>query len=328
MSHDAVLGIDVAKDAFVAALLLGECKLSGDFPNSKEGYLRLGRWLGKHKAKTCHVCLEATGRYWEELALSLHEQGHKVSVVNPARIASYAKSQLARNKTDALDAELIARFCQREEPPAWTPPTPEMRELQAMARHRQALVANRTQEHNRLSSSPPSLPVRTLIEGHLQFLEAQITELERQIGQHIDNYSTLSRERELITSIPGYGDASAAKLIAENISAFKSARAVAAQSGLTPRLRQSGSSLHSKGSICRTGSDRLRSSLYFCALTAMRHNPLISRFAQRLRERGKPKMVVVVACMRKLLCLAWGVLKSGVPFDPNYAQHRQAASCT
>lgn len=327
MSHDAVLGIDVAKDTFVVALLLGERKLSGEFANSQEGFLRLGRWLEKHKAKACHVCLEATGRYWEDLALTLHEQGQTVSVVNPARIASYAKSQLCRNKTDALDAELIARFCQREEPPAWTPPAPEVRQLQAMTRHLQALIANRTQEQNRLSSLPPSLAVKMLIEGHLQFLEAQISELERQIAEHIDNHPSLRRERELLTSIPGFGKATAARLVAENISAFRSARSLSAQGGLTPRIRQSGSSLHSRGSICRTGSDRLRSSLYFCALTAMRHNPIIARFAQRLRERGKPKMVIVAACMRKLLCLAWGVLRSGVPFDPNYAPHRLPETC-
>jgi len=97
---------------------------------------------------------------------------------------------------------------------------------------------------------------------------------------------------------------------------------VAAQAGLTPRQRQSGTSVHGKPRLSKQGASQLRKTLYFPAIVAMRHNPIIRAFAQRLAERGKAKMAIVCACMRKLLHLVYGVLKTGLPFDPNYTAAR------
>src|ERR1700752_3080735 len=145
-----ILGIDIAKDTFAVALLYDTHCHQASFPNSLSGMQKLLTWLKGRKVTQVHACMEATGSYGEALALFLYQVGHTVSVVNPARIAAYAKSQLARNKTDAVDAQVIARFCLKEEPRAWTPPTPEVRELRALVRHLTDLQTMRHAEANRL----------------------------------------------------------------------------------------------------------------------------------------------------------------------------------
>ena len=138
-----VLGIDVAKDTVAAALLTDAQTYQATFPNTTEGAAKLVSWLQKRRVGQVHACLEATGTYGEELALALHTAGHRVSIVNPSRIAAYAKRQLARHKTDAVDALLIVRCCLKEQPALWSPPRPAVRELRGMVRHVEALQAMR-----------------------------------------------------------------------------------------------------------------------------------------------------------------------------------------
>ncbi len=134
------LGIDIAKDTFDVALVKDQNKpRHRQFANTAAGHRQLLSWLSDHQVATVHACLEATGTYGEALALFLFEAGHRVSLVNPARIHALAKSQLSRTKTDKADAQLIARFCQSQEPCPWTPPPAEVRQLQALVRRLAAL---------------------------------------------------------------------------------------------------------------------------------------------------------------------------------------------
>ena len=133
-THPASLGIDVAKAKFDAALLCEGKLVQRTFPMDPAGFVALDRWIREQGVEQIHACLEATGEYGAALALFLYEAGHQVSIVNPARIAAYAKSRLARTKTDKSDAALIAHFCAREQPPLWTPPSAEVQELQALVR--------------------------------------------------------------------------------------------------------------------------------------------------------------------------------------------------
>src|SRR5690606_16843169 len=145
-----VLGIDIGKDQLVVALLCPPQPLeTASFDNPPQGFQRLRRFLDKRKLKTLHACMEATGRSYESLADFLHAQGYAVSVVNPARIKAYAQSQMSRNKTDQLDAALIADFCRTQQPPLWTPPPPTWRELQALVRHLEDLQADYQRTRNR-----------------------------------------------------------------------------------------------------------------------------------------------------------------------------------
>jgi transposase len=184
MTH-AVLGVDIAKDTFAVALLNDNRLEQATFPNTSEGATKLLSWLRKRKLIHVPACMEATGTYGEALALALYEAGHIVSVVNPARIAAYAKSQLSRNKTDAVDAQLIARFCLKEEPVPWTPPAPEVRELRGLVRHLEAMGAMRQAEANRLQAGSHPQAVQQALEGHLAFLAQQLTDLHAQITDHL-----------------------------------------------------------------------------------------------------------------------------------------------
>jgi len=323
------LGIDIAKNSFDVALIKDERKPRHKvFANTATGHQQLLTWLKDHLqdhgTQPVHACLEATGTLGEALALTLVEAGHTVSLVNPAQIKAFGQSQLSRTKTDKADAHLIARFCQMYRPPAWTPPAPEVRELQALVRRLEALQEMRQMEDNRLQGLPVGAATRavaTSLEEHLAHLDAQITKTRQQITDHLEGNPTLKQQKELLVSIPGIGDATAAALLSElvNLSRFGNASQVAAFAGLVPRIRQSGSSVRSRPCLSKVGSARLRRALYFPAMVALRFNAPIKALGKRLSAKGKSKMLILGAAMRKLLHLVYGILKSGKPFDPNFS---------
>jgi transposase len=317
------LGLDVAKLKFNACIIRAGSKLRHKvFPNNPQGFAQLSDWLKKQEVKQVHACMEATGTYGDSLATYLHEQEHLVSVVNPVAIKAYAQSHLSRTKTDRVDAALIAGFCGERRPPAWHPPEREVQELQALVRRLEALIEMRTAEENRRSSGISVGAVRESVEQMLAYLAEQIKRTEALIRDHIDSHPGLRRQRALLDSIPGIGETTAAALLAEvpDILQYKSARQVAAFAGLVPRERQSGSSVRGRVRLSKIGNARLRKALYFPAVTALRCSPFFQQWAEGLRQRGKSKMAVIGAAMRKLVHLAYGVLKTGRPFDPEWAK--------
>jgi transposase len=322
------LGIDISKATFDVTLLAREQERHAVFDNAPEGFATLNDWLTRQGVEQVHACLEATGRYGDGLALFLHEAGHEVSVVNPMRIKKYAESQLRRNKTDKADAAIIADFGQTQPTHRWEPPEPVYRELQALVRHRQAVQAIRQQEQNRLHSDIPSQAVQQVIQQHLAFLDDQLADLAQQIADFIDQHPSLRQQRDLLVSIPGIGETTAARLLAEiqDVNRFESAKQLAAYTGLTPSRHESGSSVRGRSSLSKTGRVAFRQALFFPAVNARRWNPLIRTFCLRLEERGKCPMVIICAVMRKLVHLAYGVLKHQQPFDPNYLVHSHATA--
>jgi transposase len=317
------LGLDISKLKFNACLLREGGKLRHKvFPNTEAGFSQLADWLEKQGAARVHACMEATGTYGDSLATYLHERGYTVSQVNPAAIKAYARSHLSRTKTDRVDAALIAGFCSERRPPEWHPPAPELRELQALVRRLESLIEMRVAEENRLSSGVMVEAVRRSVEEHVTYLNEQIRCTEELIRRHVDSHPTLKQQSALLDSIPGVGEATAAVLLAEvpEIKEYASARQVAAFAGLVPRERQSGSSVRGRVRLSKIGNARLRKALYFPAVTALRCSPFFQRWAEGLRQRGKSKMSVIGAVMRKLVHLAYGVLKTGKPFDPDWAQ--------
>ncbi|MET0650419.1 MAG: transposase [Pyrinomonadaceae bacterium] len=138
------------------------------------------------------------------------------------------------------------------------------------------------------------------------------------IRSHIDSHPGLREQRDLLLTIPGIGETTAAKLLAEimDVKLYESARQLAAFAGLAPRLHESGSSVRKMAKLSKVGAPRLRKALYFPAISAIKHNPYIKDLGERLRKRGKCPMQVIGAAMRKLIHIAYGVLKSGRPFDP------------
>lgn len=326
MSCSTVLGIDIAKDKFDVVLLsAAQVIAKGQFTNSQPGIKALHAWLKKHGVSSVWACLEATGRYGDKLALALHENGHQVSIVNPAQIKRYAESKLRRNKTDRLDAVLIADFCETQKPNLWTPPPLEKRQLQEMVRRLNSLIVERTREQNRQQSGLESQTVLASIETHLDFLNSQIDGLENEIQVHIEQHPTLKEDHDLLNSIKGIGPNTASRILGElpDIAYFKSADAVVAYAGLSVQHVHSGSSVKKKPRLSKIGNAHLRTTLYFPAISAIRYNPIIRALAERLRAKGKLPMEIIGAAMRKLLRLAYGVLKTRQRFDPNFIANQQ-----
>lgn len=310
------LGLDVSKAKVDCALLLNNKVKSKVVQNTPEGFNALMQWLVKNGADHVHVCCEATGTYSDAIALFLHEQGYVVSLVNPAQIAAYAQSQLSRAKTDALDARLIARYCEREQPATWTPPPAEERLLLVLLRDLQDLQVMRQAESNRLETAHPG--VRERIERHLEFLAREIEQLRKRIEQHIDHHDNLRGRRDLLDSVPGLGEHTIPWLIAYlgDGQRFDGAKRAVAFFGLCPKPRQSGSSVRGKARIAKTGHADLRRALYMPAMVAYSRCAAFAPFVQRLKAAGKPPKVIIVALMRKLVTIAQAILKSGKPFDP------------
>ena len=317
---DAMLGIDIAKASLHAVLLHDGSEHSRSFPNNAKGFTQIAHWLRNRKVTHVHACLESTGAYGEAVAIALHDAGHTVSIVNPARIKGFAQSELARNKTDALDAGVIARFCKAMAPVPWTPPAPEIRALQALTRRLSSLIDARAQELNRADAPGVVDPVAASIRAHIEHLDGQIRELEIQIADHIDQHPSLREQHDLLASIPGFGTKTSARFIGElpDVTRFDSAKQLSAFIGLSPQRCESGSSVRGRTRLSKRGNARLRKWLYFPAIAAMWFNPILRRFAERLHAAGKNKMVIVGAVMRKLVHLAYGVLKSRRPFNPNF----------
>ncbi len=312
---DAVLGIDVGKADFHCALLIDGRSRSNSFPNSKSGFGRLAAWLQNRNVEKVHACLESTGGWSEELGAYLHERGHAVSIVNPTAIKGFGQSELSRTKTDKADAALIARYCTAMKPRLWEPPSPSQRRLQRLGRRRVALIEMRVQEENRLQG-PGVEEVRASIEATIAFLNRQIDEIDTEVAGTINQDPTLRAKREILESIPGIGERVAATLLGElpNLTEFRNSKAVAAFVGLCPREFRSGTSVAASW-VSKSGNAHVRRVLYMPAITAMRCNPVLVAFAGRLRANGKRTKQIIVAVMRRLLVLAYGVLKSGRPFE-------------
>jgi transposase len=313
-----VLGIDVGKE-YIDCELLGENRAAKRVPNSVRGFEQLNSWLRNRKAHKVHACMEATGGWSEELGYFLQERGHVVSIVNPMQIRAFGQSELSRPKTDRADAALIARFCLALKPTLWEPPTPAERRLRQLVRRRRALIEMRTQEINRLDA-PGTEAVEASIRKLIGTLDEEIDGLEAEIKRTIDDDDDLKGKRDLIESIDGIGPVTSSTLLAEtpHIEKFESAKALAAFAGVCPQLRQSGKSAP-RSRTTKIGNRAIRQALYMAALAALRSNPLIQSFGDRLRERGKKPMEIIVAAMRKLLVLVFGVLKTRHPFDPQWA---------
>jgi transposase len=318
---EPVLGIDIAKQKFDAALLIGGKLKHKTCKNSTDGFETLSHWLRKQGVDRLHACLEATGSYGDELALYLHNAGHTVSIVNPARIKGFAQSELLRTKNDKMDAGLIARFCLAMHPEPWEPPAPEIRALQALVRRVDALIGMRTQEMNRLGTAP--VTVEPSIREHIAYLNEQIEKIKQQIAGHIDGIPELKSKKDLLYSIPGIGPATIAAILAE-INIFDrcdEVRKVVAFIGLAPRETVSGTSIKGKPRLCKIGHARLRKALYMPAVVSIRYNPVITVFYRQLKNKGKNGKLIVCAIMRKLVHIIFGILKSGKPFDPNFTPH-------
>ena len=311
-----ILGVDISKSTFDIALLNDNKVKTKKFSNTSKGFSELKHWLKNKGIDTAHACMEATGGYEAKLAEYLYDNNFKVSVVNPARVKGFSMSKLSRVKTDKADSELIAYFCQAMQPDLWQPTPKHIQELQQWVRRLDSLIANKNQENNRLDGASEAIAAN--IRTHIGFLDKQIKEVEELISNHIKGHKDLNDKSKLLDSIPGIGEKTIGVILAFlSVENFNSVKQITAFVGLNPKPRQSGSSVLGIGRISKTGDADLRKAFYMPAIVSLRFNPIIKDFAERLIGSGKAKMVVVIAAMRKLLHIIYGVLKNETPFNEN-----------
>lgn len=312
------LGIDVSKAKLDCALRLANGKLRHKvLANSRDGFEALRAWLSHQGVEQCHVCMEATGVYWEAVAEFLAGiEDCTVSVVNPAQIKAFGASRMVRTKTDKVDAKLIAAFCLERAPAPWLAPSPGEQTLRAMVLRLDALQSMRTQESNRLEVAREA--VKAGIGNHIAWLDAEIKTLAALIRDHMHGDPDLKDKQELLDSIPGLGERTIAILLSfyANLARFDNARQASAFAGLDPRQHESGSSVKGRPRMSKVGHSFLRKALYMPAMVALYKTAWGKRFRERLAAAGKPPKLIIGAMMRKLVHVAFGVLKSGKTFDP------------
>ena len=316
-----VVGIDVSKKKLdICALFDGKTKKK-IVDNSVSGFKSLHNWISKNNINDPHFCMESTGCYSEGVAEFFHKLGFKVSVVNPLQIKAFRNSKLIRQKTDSVDAQVIAEFCFQNNPAPWTPRSPEQKELHNMNVRISALKAELNRSSNALENKNLSKVILKSINDEIKFLKKQIALLEDEAQKIINSNQNLKEQFDRITEIKGVGEKLALTIIADmpDVSNFQKSGQFSAFAGVSPAHFQSGSSVRGKSHISRLGSKSIRKVLYMSALVVKNNNPHFQTFVRKLQKKGKAPKVIIVAIMRKLMCILFGMLKNSSDFDPKLA---------
>lgn len=321
----SVIGIDVSKHKIDVAWLRDpvqrKVKTRG-FSNDPAGFAALLEWARHHTGATAqqlHFIVEATGVYHEALAYALHDAGARVSVVNPAQVRRYAESFGRRSKTDKKDSVILAWYGTTQHPRLWEPEPDAVRILKALVARLEAVENDIQRESNRLEKAQVSdvtPQVARSIQSMLSHLEDEKQRLLKEIDQHLDQHPNLKNDHALLQSIPGVGPVLGRYMtVMLRSRSFESAAQAGAYVGLAPLHNQSGLSVRGQSSIGKNGNSNLRAKLYMATVVAIQHNPVIRTFYQQLLKNGKAKKVALVAAMRKLVHICYGVLKHQQPFQ-------------
>lgn len=324
------VGIDVSKKKF-DTLWLRQTQpqkvKTRVFQNKRDQEKAVVQWLLKQTGANpseIHVVLEATCVYHESLTYALHEAGMQVYVANPARTRDFAKSEGFLSKTDKLDSLCLALYAKEkhERLHQWQPEAPEIRQLRALSARLEALEKDQQREENRLEKAEfnqSSDRVIASIKDMIAALKEEIRKLKQDIDDHIDGHPLLKKGRALLDSIKGVGDVMSRELLSLIHSRrFQSAKQCAAFVGLTPMHNESGDS-RKPARIRKAGRSNVRGKLYMAAVTACTYNPDIRALRRRMEAKGKSGMAIVVAAMRKMVQIAYGVIKHQQEYTPQVA---------
>ena len=306
---DVFVGIDVSKAILdISVSLTGE---TWSVANSTEGMLQLVRRLTE--LAPVLIVLEATGGLERRAVAALAGAALPVVAVNPRQVRDFAKATGQLAKTDAIDAAVLALFADKIRPPLRPLRDAEAQELEALVVRRRQVIDMITAEKNRLSAAPPSKRVRTAIGKTIKWLQKQLEEIDSDLDDAVKGSPAWREKDDLLRSVPGVGKVLARTLIslAPELGSLSRNR-MAALIGVAPLNRDSGT--HRGRRFVWGGRAQVRSVLYMAALTAARFNPAIRLFYARLVAAGKPRKVVLVACMRKLLSILNAVLRTKSPW--------------
>lgn len=316
-------GCDVSAGTLdLARQLAGAPPQHARFDNDATGHAKLLKWLSQPGLRV-RLVMEASGVYGLDLALTLHEAADvDVMVLNPRAAKDYRRAHMHRSKTDAIDAAVLCDYARRMPFQAWQPPEAEALELRQVARRIADLTTERAREKNRLHAAQASRTASSIvvndIEVNLRHLTRRIDTLVALFEKLIAQSAALAAAFGHVTSVRGIASKSAVLLLGELFEAMPrdlSVREVVAYAGLDVRQHRSGRSVEQRPRISKEGSVHIRRALYMPALVATRWEPEVGAFYSKLLEKGKPKMVGIVAVMRKLLHAIYGMLKHDADFD-------------
>jgi transposase len=334
--YQLYVGVDIAAKSFTATWAVDPASApkASSFEQSDEGFAAFQQRLAATGIvpEATLVVLEATGSYWIALAVALHQARYTVSVLNPGQVALFARSLPRRAKTDALDAHVLIRFAAERQPPPWSPPEQVYHELRQRLVVRDGLLQMRTQARNqRHAVQQWPVTIASALEALdtvIAELDEQVRSLEREIGEVLRD-GAWAPSAALLLATPGLGLVTSAWLLVGtlNFTIAQSPEQLSAYAGLAPLAHQSGTSVRGRAQIGHGGNGRLRTALYMATLSAARYNPSIKAFYERLRAAGKPMKVARCAAARKLLTLAWALVKKNEPYRaPQPAEPEQLAA--
>jgi transposase len=309
-------GVDVSAKSLSVCRWRDGREESTEFTNDAAGHRALIKWLGRN----ARVCVEATGVYHLQLALTLRAVGVELMVVNPRVAKDYAKALSNRSKTDKVDARTLLDYVRRMEFLAWEAPTQATLEMRELGRRLTELTHAVVDEKNRLHAKRAggiSKAVVADVQQHVTQLEKRIMQIEQAAYEVICDDADLREQYDVLLPARGIARRSAILLLTELavLDPTMTERQLVAYAGLDPRVYESGTSVQKQVRISKVGNARLRATLYMTALSAIRHDRGARLFFARLVARGKKRMQAVVAVMRKLLHGIWIALQRRVAFD-------------
>jgi transposase len=306
-----IIGIDISKEKFDVCFSFQYCSYS----SRSYSYNAEGIKLFLKDVPSDSICImEATGVYHLRLAYALNKIGVFVSVVNPLSVKNFSRAIMCRTKTDKADARQLVDYARRMELTEWRPTPDGYIRIQQIYRSIELFLSNITQCENQLEAIDNS-PVCDsklcrMLRKHIKTLYKQITQLEKQIEDLIAQEDATVVEH--ISSVPGVGKKTAIALLTatKGMHGFENYRQLSSYFGLCPRIYDSGKSVHGKAHICKMGMGWIRKLLYMCSISAIRHNRACAALYIRLKEKGKPIKVILIAVVNKLLKQIFAIVKS------------------
>jgi transposase len=306
-------GIDIAKDTFDICITPSGETLHAAYDDT--GVEQVCERLVA-EAPTL-IVMEATGGLETRLASELVAKGLPVAVINPRQARDFAKATGQLAKTDSVDAAVLCAFARAIRPAARPLKDADTRDLDDLVSRRRQLIAMRVQETLRLGTAA-SKAVRKSLQAHITWLDARITDLDDDLAQRLQSSDAWRTKDNLLRGIPGVGAVTSLTLLAKCPELGKlGRREIAALTGVAPLANDSGK--HRGKRAIWGGRADIRAVLYMATVSAIRCNPTIKAFAERLKKTGKPTKVVIVACMRKLLTIMNAMLKNRASWNPSIA---------
>jgi len=333
-------GIDVAQKELVVTLgrmyddWTPELYSYKVFPNNQKGFMALVSWVKKQSAEEVRVrfTMEATGVYHESLAYFLTENQYDISIILPNKISSYSRTLDIKTVTDKTASASIARFGLERKLDNWKAPDPIYKRLRQLTRERDQLVAERTMVKNQLhaeqAEAEPNKGSVERIKKRIVFLNKQELEIKAEMLVLTKKEESVQKSIELLTSLPGIGQLTAATILAETngFELIRNKRQLTSYAGLDVREKQSGTSVKGKPRISKKGNKYLRKAMHMPALTAIRHDERFKAIFARLVSKHGIKMKAAVAVQRKLLEMTYILFKTNIPYDKNYLKKDKVES--